>query len=54
MRDVKEIPPKEFSKLFFEAVEDFYNEWIEDRGAEMPMFKAALDHAKKVGVQPNE
>tara|TARA_R110000851_G_scaffold275824_1_gene428538 strand:- start:4926 stop:5090 length:165 start_codon:yes stop_codon:yes gene_type:complete len=54
MRDVKDIPPKEFSKLFFEAVEEFYDEWVEDTGAQMPVFKAALDHAKKVGVLPNE
>tara|TARA_R110000851_G_scaffold28736_1_gene79729 strand:+ start:727 stop:897 length:171 start_codon:yes stop_codon:yes gene_type:complete len=53
MRDVKKIPPEEFRDLFFEAVEDFYNEWIDATGASMPMFEAALEHAKEKGVIPN-
>ena len=53
MRDVKKIPPEEFRNLFFEAVEDFYNDWKEDNGASMPMFEAALEHAKEKGVVPN-
>lgn len=53
MRDVKKIPPEEFRDLFFEAVEDFYNDWKEETGASMPMFEAALEHAKEKGVISN-
>jgi hypothetical protein len=49
---VNEVTHEHFSRLFMEAVEEFYEEWKEKNEGRMPDFEAALSRAKRQGVLP--
>jgi len=49
-RKVSDIEHGEFSQLFFDAIEEMYQEWREAEGGRLPDFEEALERAKAEGV----
>jgi hypothetical protein len=49
-RKVRDIEHGEFSKLFFEALDEIYQEWTEAEGKRLPDFEEAIERAKTEGV----
>lgn len=52
-RPVESIENGEFSKLFMDAVIEFYDEWKKENDASLPDFEKAIERAKSQGVLPD-
>jgi hypothetical protein len=51
MRLIDEASPEDFAKMFFEAVDEFYEEYREQSGSRLPDWEQALERAKREGVK---